>query len=34
MIFSLDEWPGGLNLAYSPAIWRELFEPFPPRASA
>ena len=26
MIFSLDEWPGGLNLAYSPAIWRELFE--------
>lgn len=25
MIFSLDEWPGGNNLAYSPAIWRELF---------
>ncbi len=29
MIFSLDEWPGGLNLAYSPAIWRELFELVP-----
>jgi len=25
MLFSLDEWPGGTNLAYSPAIWRELF---------
>jgi sugar phosphate isomerase/epimerase len=25
MIFSLDEWPGGTNLAYSPALWRELF---------
>ena len=29
MIFSGDEWPGGLNLAYSPAIWRELFELVP-----
>jgi sugar phosphate isomerase/epimerase len=29
MIFSLDEWPGGHNLAYSPAIWRELFELVP-----
>jgi sugar phosphate isomerase/epimerase len=29
MIFSLDEWPGGLNLAHSPAIWRELFEIVP-----
>jgi sugar phosphate isomerase/epimerase len=29
MIFSLDEWPGGVNLAYSPAIWRELFEIVP-----
>jgi sugar phosphate isomerase/epimerase len=29
MIFSLDEWPGGANLAYSPAIWRELFEIVP-----
>ncbi|MEA2549406.1 MAG: hypothetical protein QOE42_2004 [Chloroflexota bacterium] len=26
MIFSADEWPGGKNLAYSPAIWRQLFE--------
>ena len=26
MIFSTDEWPGGKNLAYSPAIWRHLFE--------
>jgi len=26
MIFSADEWPGGKNLAYSPAIWRRLFE--------
>ncbi len=29
MIFSGDEWPGGVNLAYSPAIWRELFERIP-----
>jgi sugar phosphate isomerase/epimerase len=29
MIFSSDEWPGGLNLAYSPVIWRELFELVP-----
>jgi sugar phosphate isomerase/epimerase len=29
MIFSYDEWPGGNNLAYSPAIWRELFERIP-----
>jgi sugar phosphate isomerase/epimerase len=26
MIFSADEWPGGKNVAYSPAIWRRLFE--------
>jgi len=26
MVFSLDEWPGGKNLAYSPAIWRRMFE--------
>ena len=25
MLFSSDEWPGGRNFAYSPAIWRELF---------
>lgn len=29
MIFSDDEWPGGANLAYSPAIWREMFEIVP-----
>ena len=29
MLFSLDEWPGGANLAYSPAVWRELFEIVP-----
>ena len=26
MIFSNDEWPGGHNIAYSPAIWRRIFE--------
>jgi sugar phosphate isomerase/epimerase len=25
MIFSYDEWPGGTNLAYAPAIWDEMF---------
>ena len=25
MSFSYDEWPGGKNLAISPAIWREMF---------
>jgi sugar phosphate isomerase/epimerase len=29
MIFSGDEWPGGNNLAYSPAIWREMFTRIP-----
>jgi sugar phosphate isomerase/epimerase len=29
MIFSYDEWPGGTNLAYSPALWRRLFEIVP-----
>ncbi len=29
MIFSLDEWPGGNNLAYSPAAWRAMFEAIP-----
>ncbi len=29
MIFSLDEWPGGNNLAYSPAVWRRMFEIIP-----
>jgi len=26
MFFSNDEWPGGKNLASSPAIWRRMFE--------
>ncbi len=26
MIFSADEWPSGHNLAYSPSIWRTMFE--------
>jgi sugar phosphate isomerase/epimerase len=29
MLFSNDEWPGGKNLAISPAAWRKLFEMFP-----
>jgi sugar phosphate isomerase/epimerase len=29
MIFSLAEWPGGGNLAWSPAIWDELFAAIP-----
>jgi sugar phosphate isomerase/epimerase len=29
MIFSYDEWPGGSNLAWSPAIWDELFAAIP-----
>ena len=29
MLFSLDEWPGGKNLAISPTVWRELFERLP-----
>jgi sugar phosphate isomerase/epimerase len=26
MLFSLDEWPGGKNLAVSPGIWRAMFD--------
>lgn len=26
MIFSKDEWPGGHNIAYSPKIWRRIFD--------
>jgi len=26
MIFSRDEWPGGHNIAYSPKIWRRIFD--------
>lgn len=29
MLFSHDEWPGGKNLAYSPAVWRRLFADIP-----
>jgi sugar phosphate isomerase/epimerase len=29
MLFSKDEWPGGKNLAISPAVWRRLFAEFP-----
>ena len=29
MIFSNDEWPGGQNLAISPAIWRRMWEIIP-----
>ena len=29
MIFSYDEWPGGNNLAYCPAHWREMFGRIP-----
>ena len=29
MIFSLDEWPGGANLATTPAIWRQMWEILP-----
>ena len=31
MLFTKDEWPGGLNLATTPAIWRRLFELIPNR---
>ena len=29
MAFSNDEWPGGKNLAHTPAIWRRMFEEIP-----
>ncbi len=29
MTFTKDEWPGGKNLAASPAIWRRMFEEIP-----
>ncbi len=29
MLFSLDEWPGGKNLAISPDIWRRMFTAIP-----
>lgn len=29
MLFTGDEWPGGKNLAVSPAIWRRMFDEIP-----
>jgi sugar phosphate isomerase/epimerase len=29
MLFSGDEWPGGQNLAWSPAIWDDMFDAIP-----
>ncbi len=29
MLFTEDEWPGGHNLAISPAVWRRMFEIIP-----
>ncbi len=29
MLFTGDEWPGGQNLAHSPAIWRRMFADIP-----
>jgi len=29
MLFSNDEWPGGKNLAVSPAVWRRMFSEIP-----
>lgn len=29
MLFTSDEWPGGKNLAFSPKIWRRMFEEIP-----
>jgi sugar phosphate isomerase/epimerase len=31
MLFTQDEWPGGKNLATTPAIWDKIFEIFPSR---
>jgi sugar phosphate isomerase/epimerase len=32
MLFTKDEWPGGKNLAISPAVWKEMFEIIPSSA--
>ncbi len=32
MFFTDDEWPGGKNLAHSPAIWRRMFEAIPSKS--
>jgi len=31
MFFTKDEWPGGKNLAHSPAMWQRMFEEIPSR---
>ena len=31
MLFTANEWPGGKNLAYCPAVWRRMFEEIPSR---
>jgi sugar phosphate isomerase/epimerase len=32
MLFSRDEWPGGKNLATTPAIWRRMFADIPSKS--
>jgi sugar phosphate isomerase/epimerase len=32
MLFTRDEWPGGKNLAHSPAVWRRMFEAIPSKS--
>jgi len=32
MLFTEEEWPGGKNLAYCPAIWRRMFEDIPSKS--
>jgi len=32
MYFTNDEWPGGRNLAHTPAIWRRMFEAIPSKS--
>ncbi len=32
MLFTDDEWPGGKNLAHSPAVWRRMFEAIPSKS--
>jgi sugar phosphate isomerase/epimerase len=32
MFFTKDEWPGGKNLAISPAVWEKMFEIIPSSA--
>ena len=32
MLFSADEWPGGKNLAATPAVWRRMFDAIPSKS--